>query len=126
MLVQISENSATVTPYGSLGKVHQTVGRVGRSQRDTARHRAGVRLIMGTLTGALIGTLIALIFACSAARANWVSNTFQDNTADADETDLDALAISEQDDASLIVTCRLSARSRFRSTAAPCNRPHRT
>ena len=105
MLVQISENSATVTPYGSLGNVHQTVGSVGRGQRDTARHRAGVPVMMRTLTVAVIGTLMALVFACSALRADWVSNTFQDNTADADESDLDALAISEQDDASLIVTC---------------------
>jgi len=67
-LVQISENSATVTPYGSLGNVHQTVSSDGRGQRDTARHRARVRLIMRALTGAVIGTLIALSFACSAAR----------------------------------------------------------
>jgi hypothetical protein len=105
MLIQIGENSATVTPYGSLGDVYSTVGSVSRGQRDTARHRAGVRLIMRTLTGAVIGTLLALIFACWAARADWASNTVQDNTADADESDLDALAISEQDDASLIVTC---------------------
>jgi hypothetical protein len=105
MLIQISENSAAVTPYGSLGNVHQTVGSVGRGQRDTARHRARVRLIMRTLTEALIGTLIALIFACSAARADWSSHTVQDYTGDADESDVDALAISEQDDASLIVTC---------------------
>jgi hypothetical protein len=105
MLIQISENSAAVTPYGSLGNVHQTVGSVGRGQRDTAHHRARVRLIMRTLTGALIGTLIALIFACSAARADWSSHTVQDYTGDADESDVDALAISEQDDASLIVTC---------------------
>jgi hypothetical protein len=62
-----------------------------------------MRLIMRTLIGAVIGALIALVFACSAARADWASNTY--NKADADETDLDALAISEQDDASLIVTC---------------------
>jgi hypothetical protein len=103
MLIQIGENSATVTPYGSLGDVYYTVG--SRGQRDTARHHAGVRLIMHTLTGALIGTLIALIFACSAARADWASHTVHDYTADADESDVDALAISEQDDASLIVTC---------------------
>jgi hypothetical protein len=102
MLIQISENSVAVTPYGSLGNVYQTVGSVGRGQRDTA---AGVPVIMRTLTVAVIGTLMALVFACSASRADWASNTFQDNTADADESDLDALAISEQDDASLIVTC---------------------
>ena len=60
---------------------------------------------MRTLTGVLIGTLIALIFACSAASADWSSHTVQDYTGDADESDVDALAISEQDDASLIVTC---------------------
>ena len=53
----------------------------------------------------VIGTLMALVFAYSASRADWASNTFQDNTADADESDVDALAISEQDDASLFVTC---------------------
>ena len=105
MLIQISENSATVTPYGSLGNVHQSVGSVGRGLRDTARHRAAVRLIMRTLIGAVIVTLAALIFACSAARADWSSHTVDDNTADADESDVDALAISEQDDASLIVAC---------------------
>ena len=105
MLIQISENSATVTPYGSLGNVHLSVGSVGRGQRDTARHRARVRLIMRTLTGALIGTLIALIFACSAARADWSSHTVQDYAGDADESDVDALAVNEQDDASFIVTC---------------------
>jgi len=104
-LVQISENSATVTPYGSLGNVHQTVSSDGRGQRDTARHRARVRLIMRALTGAVIGTLIALSFACSAARADWALHTVQDYTADADESDVDARAIGEQDDASLIVTC---------------------
>jgi hypothetical protein len=62
-----------------------------------------MRLIMRTLIGAVIGALIALVFACSAARADWASNMY--NTADADETDLDALAISEQDGASLIVAC---------------------
>jgi hypothetical protein len=102
MLVQISENSAAVTPYGSLGNVHESVG---RGQRDIARDRGGVRVIMRTLTGAVIGTLIALVFACSAARSDWASHTVQDYTADADESDVDALAISEQDDASLIVTC---------------------
>jgi len=103
MLVQISENSATVTPYGSLGNVHQTVSSEGHGLRGTVRHRAGMRLMMRTLMVAMIGALIALVFACSAARADWASNTY--NTADADETDLDALAISEQDDASLIVAC---------------------
>ena len=102
MLIQISGNSATVTPYGSLGNVYHTFS-VGRGQRGTVRHRAGMRLIIRTLIGAVIGALIALVFACSAARADWASNTY--NKADADETDLDALAISEQDDASLIVTC---------------------
>ena len=102
MLVQISGNSATVTPYGSLGNVYHTVS-VDRGQRGTVRHRAGLRVIMRTLIGAVIGALIALVFACSAAMADWASNTY--NTADADETDLDALAISEQDDASLIVAC---------------------
>jgi hypothetical protein len=102
MLIQIGENSATVTPYGSLGHVYYTAGSVGRGQRGTTRSRAGVRLIMLTL---MIGTLMALVFACSAARADWASNTFQDNTTDGDESDVDALAISEQDDASLIVTC---------------------
>jgi hypothetical protein len=102
MLIQISGNSATVTPYGSLGNVYHTVS-VGRGQRGTVRHRAGLRVIMRTLIGAVIGALIALVFACSAAMADWASNTY--NTADADETDLDALAISEQDDASLIVAC---------------------
>jgi hypothetical protein len=63
---------------------------------------------MRTLIGAVIGALIAVVFACSAARADWASNTY--NTADADETDLDALAISEQDDASLIVTCARKSR----------------
>jgi hypothetical protein len=105
MLIKIIENSLTVMPYGSLGNVHHTVASVGRGQRDTARHRTGVRLIMRTLTGVVIGTLLALVFACSAARADWASNAVQDNTADADESDLDALAINEQDDASLIVTC---------------------
>jgi hypothetical protein len=60
---------------------------------------------MRTLIGAVIGTLIALVFACSLARAGWVSNTVHDSTADADESDIGALAISEQDDASFIVTC---------------------
>ena len=105
MLIQIGENSATVTPYGSLGDVYYTVGRISRGQRDTARHRAQVRVIMRTLTGAVIGTLIALVFACSAARADWASHTVDDNTTDADESDVVALAISEQDDASLFVTC---------------------
>jgi len=103
MLIQISENSATVTPYGSLGDVYHAVSSDGRGQRGTVHHRAGMRLIMRTLIGAVIGALIAVVFACSAARADWASNTY--NTADADETDLDALAISEQDDASLIVAC---------------------
>jgi hypothetical protein len=69
------------------------------------RHRAGVPLIIRTLIGALIGTLIALTFACSAARADWSSHTVQDYTAEGDESDVDALAVGEQDDASLIVTC---------------------
>src|SRR5215469_1713966 len=105
MLIQISGNSATVTPYGSLGNIHHTAGSVGRGQRGSVRHRAGIRLIMRTLIGAVIGTLIALVFACSLARADWASNTVQDSTADADESDIGALAISEQDDASFIVTC---------------------
>jgi hypothetical protein len=105
MLIQIGEDSATVTPYGSLGHVYYTVGSFGRGQRDTARRRVGVRLIKLTLTGAVIGTLMALVFACSEARADWASHTVQDYTTDADESDVDALAISEQDDASLIVTC---------------------
>jgi len=105
MLIQISENSATVTPYGSLGNVHQSIGSVGRGQRDIARDRAGVRVIMRTLTAAVIGTLMALVFACSAARADWASHTVDENTTDADESDVVALAISEQDDASLFVTC---------------------
>ena len=104
MLIQISGNSATVTPYGSLGNVYHTVS-VGRGQRGTVRHRAGVPLIIRTLIGALIGTLIALTFACSAARADWSSHTVQDYAGDADESDVDALAVGEQDDASLIVTC---------------------
>ena len=105
MLIQISENSAAVTPHGSLGNVHHTVGGVGRGQRGTVGHRAGMRLIMRTLTVAVIGTLIALVFACSASRADWASHTVDDNTTDADESDVVALAISEQDDASLFVTC---------------------
>ena len=48
---------------------------------------------------------MALVFACSAARADWASHTVDDNTTDADESDVVALAISEQDDASLFVTC---------------------
>ena len=102
MLIQISENSATVTPYGSLGDVYHTVSSDGRGQRGTVRHRAGVPLIIRTLIGALIGTLIALTFACSAARADWSSHTVQDYTAEGDESDVDALAVGEQDDASLI------------------------
>jgi hypothetical protein len=105
MLIQISGNSATVTPYGSLGHVHHAVGSVGLGHRRTVRHRAGVRIIRRTLTGAVIGTLMALVFACSAARADWASHTVDDNTTDADESDVVALAISEQDDASLFVTC---------------------
>jgi hypothetical protein len=105
MLIQISGNSATVTPYGSLGNVHHTAGSVGRGQRGTVRHRAGLRVIMRTLIGAVICTLIALVFVCSAAKADWALHTAQDYTADADESDVDALAIGEQDDASLIVTC---------------------
>jgi hypothetical protein len=77
---------------------------VSAAARETLPVTA-VPVMMRTLTVAVIGTLMALVFACSALRADWASNTFQDNTADADESDLDALAISEQDDASLIVTC---------------------
>ena len=105
MLIQIGENSAAVTPYGSLGGGYCSVGSVGHSQRDTAHYRAEVRLVMRALTAAVIGTLMALVFACSAARADWASHTVDDNTAEADESDVGALAISEQDDASLIVTC---------------------
>jgi hypothetical protein len=105
MLIQIGENSASVTPYGSLGDGYYTVGSVGRSRRDTARYRAEVRLVMRALTAAVIGTLMALVFACSAARAGWASYTLHGNTADAAESDVDALALIEQDNASLIVTC---------------------
>jgi hypothetical protein len=105
MLIQISGNSATVTPYGSLGHVPHAVGSVGQGHRGTVCYRAGVRIIMRTLTVAVIGTLMALVFACSAAKAGWASHTVDDNTADADESDVVALAISEQDDASLFVTC---------------------
>ena len=105
MLIQIGENSAAVTPYGSLGGGYCSVGSVGHSQRDTAHYRAEVRLVMRALTAAVIGTLMALVFACSAARADWASFTLHGNTADAAESDVDALAINEQDNASLIVTC---------------------
>jgi hypothetical protein len=105
MLIQIGENSATVTPYGSLGDGYYSVGSVSHGQRDTSRYSAEVRLVMRALTAAVIGALMALVFACSAARADWASHTADENTADADESDVGALAFSEQDDASLIVAC---------------------
>jgi hypothetical protein len=93
--LRIGENLATVTPYGSQGAAYHTVGSVGRGQRGSVHQRAGMRLIMRTLIGAVIGALIALVFGCSAARAEWASNTVHDNMADADESDVDALAICE-------------------------------
>jgi hypothetical protein len=71
MLIQIGENSATVTPYGSVGDGYYTVGSVGRVQKDTSRYE--VRLVMRALTAAVIGTLMALVFACSAARLGTLS-----------------------------------------------------
>jgi len=39
MLIQIGENSATVTPYGSLGDVYQTIGSIGRGQRSLFKRK---------------------------------------------------------------------------------------